>query len=83
MAGPLGKDEISPTISNIAVIAGTIIGIMFGSAVTAKAQIPHINIEETCPMRASSPRTKQLTHQPAEPGPSPSVDAELTDGPKH
>jgi hypothetical protein len=42
------KTRCSPTISNIAVIAGTIIGIMFGSAVTAEAQIPHINIEETC-----------------------------------
>jgi hypothetical protein len=33
---------------NIAVIAGTITGIIFGSAVTAQAEIPHINIEETC-----------------------------------
>ena len=42
------KTRFRPTISNIAVIAGTIIGIMFGSAATAQAQIPHINIEETC-----------------------------------
>jgi hypothetical protein len=42
------KTRFHPTISNIAVIAGTIIGIMFGSAATAQAQIPHINIEETC-----------------------------------
>jgi hypothetical protein len=42
------QTRVSPTISNIAVIAGTVIGIMFGSAVTAQAQIPHINIEETC-----------------------------------
>jgi hypothetical protein len=41
------KTRFRPTISNIAVIAGTIIGIMFGFA-TAQAQIPHINIEETC-----------------------------------
>src|SRR5262249_16447085 len=47
LSGP-AKTRFSPTISNIAVIAGTIIGIMFGSAVTAQAQIPHINIEETC-----------------------------------
>jgi hypothetical protein len=42
------KTRFRPTISNIAVIAGTIIGIMFGSVATAQAQIPHINIEETC-----------------------------------
>jgi hypothetical protein len=42
------KTRFRPTISNIAVIAGTIIGIMFGSAATAQVQIPHINIEETC-----------------------------------
>jgi hypothetical protein len=47
LSGP-AKTRFRPTISNIAVIAGTIIGIMFGSAVTAQAQIPHINIEETC-----------------------------------
>ena len=47
LAGP-AKTKFRPTISNIAVIAGTIIGIMFGSAATAQAQIPHINIEETC-----------------------------------
>jgi hypothetical protein len=42
------KTRFRPTISNIAVIAGTIIGIMFGSAATAQAQIAHINVEETC-----------------------------------
>jgi hypothetical protein len=46
------KTEFSPTISNIAVIAGTIVGMMFGSAGTAQAQIPHINIEETCRVAA-------------------------------
>jgi hypothetical protein len=48
MAGRLGKDEISSDNSNNAVIAGTTICIMFGSAATAQPQIPHINIEETC-----------------------------------
>jgi hypothetical protein len=48
------QTRVSPTISNIAVIAGTVIGIMFGSAVTAQAQIPHINIEETCRAAARS-----------------------------
>jgi hypothetical protein len=38
----------------MAVIAGTIIGIMFGSAATAQAQIPHINIEQVGPRAASS-----------------------------
>jgi hypothetical protein len=42
------KTRFRPTISNIAVIAGTIIAIMFGSAATTQAQIPHINIDETC-----------------------------------
>jgi hypothetical protein len=46
------KTEFSLTISNIAVIAGMIIGMMFGSAATAQAQIPHINIEETCRVAA-------------------------------
>jgi hypothetical protein len=46
------KTRSRPTISNIAVVAGTIIGIMFGSAVTAQAEIPHINIEETCRVAA-------------------------------
>jgi hypothetical protein len=41
-------DSAKTRFSNIAVIAGTTIGIMFGSAATAQAQIPHINIEETC-----------------------------------
>jgi hypothetical protein len=42
------KTRFRLTSSNIAVIAGMIIGIMFGSAATAQAQIPHINIEDTC-----------------------------------
>jgi hypothetical protein len=32
----------------MAVIASAITTIMFGSTDTARAQIPHINIEETC-----------------------------------
>src|SRR5262245_64126439 len=42
------KTRFSPVISNVAVIAGAIIGIVFDSANTAQAQIPHINVEETC-----------------------------------
>jgi hypothetical protein len=42
------KTRFRPTISNIAVIAGTIIGIIFGFAAPAQAQIPQINIDETC-----------------------------------
>jgi hypothetical protein len=42
------KSRLSTAISNMAIIASAIASIMFGSAVTAQAQIPHINIEETC-----------------------------------
>jgi hypothetical protein len=56
------KTRFRPTISNIAVVAGTIIGIMFGSATTTQAQIPHINIEETCRAAARGPWTSSINH---------------------
>jgi hypothetical protein len=37
-----------PTISNAAVTAGVITAIVFGFAGTTRAQMPNINIEETC-----------------------------------
>jgi hypothetical protein len=42
------KTRLSTAISNMAVIASAITTIMFGSTDTTRAQIPHINIEETC-----------------------------------
>jgi hypothetical protein len=44
----LAKTRLSSAIPNTAVIAGAIAAIMFGSTDTTRAQIPHINIEETC-----------------------------------
>jgi hypothetical protein len=48
--GGSAKTRFRPRISSK--IAGRVIGIMFGSAVTAQAQIPLINIEETCRVAA-------------------------------
>jgi hypothetical protein len=42
------KTRLSTAISNMAIIASVIATIMFGSTDTTRAQIPHINIEETC-----------------------------------
>ena len=44
----LAKTRLSSAIPNTAVIAGAIAATMFGSTDTTLAQIPHINIEETC-----------------------------------